>query len=80
MAEKMTGQLKRERWLVVWTLMRIDVVVEFVTILFASIFSVKLAELRTGDQESCGQKKLKWSFRRMGGRVLSIKASWGRGS
>ena len=42
-----------------WTLMRIDVVVEFVTILFASIFSVKLAELRTGDQESCGQKKLK---------------------
>lgn len=59
MAEKMTGQLKRERWLVVWTLMRIDVVVEFVTILFASIFSVKLAELRTGDQESCGQKKLK---------------------
>lgn len=59
MAEKMTGQLKRERWLVVWTLMQIDVVVEFVTILFASIFSVKLAELRTGDQESCGQKKLK---------------------
>lgn len=31
--------------------MQIDVVVEFVTILFASIFSVKLAELRTGDQE-----------------------------
>jgi len=59
LAEKMTGQLKRERWLVVWTLMQIDVVVEFVTILFASIFSVKLAELRTGDQESCGQKKLK---------------------
>lgn len=62
MAEKMTGQLKRERWLVVWTLMQIDVVVEFVKILFASIFSVKLAELRTGDQEvweSCGQKKLK---------------------
>ena len=59
MAEKMTGQLKRESWLVVWTLMKIDVVVEFVTILFASIFSVKLAELRTGDQESCGQKKLK---------------------
>lgn len=58
-------------------------VVEFVTILFASIFSVKLAELRTGDQEvleSCGQKKLKRSFRRMDGLVLSIKASWGRGS
>ena len=59
MAEKMTGQLKRERWLVVWTLMQLDVVVEFVTILCASSFSVKLAELRTGDQESCGQKKLK---------------------
>ena len=58
-------------------------VVEFVTILFASIFSVKLTELRTGDREvleSCGQKKLKRSFRRMDGLVLSIKASWGRGT